>query len=75
MAQASACERAEEWERAGVLAGEAVALYREAGDPYGAATALAEQGWYDMVHGRLDMSEQRSSCAGATVTTDASSSR
>ena len=58
LAQASACERAEEWERAGVLAGEAVALYREAGDPYGAATALAEQGWYDMVHGRLDASEQ-----------------
>ncbi len=29
------------------------------GDPYGAAWALAEQGWYDMVHGRLDESEQR----------------
>jgi predicted ATPase/DNA-binding SARP family transcriptional activator len=58
MSQAGACERAGEWERAGALAAEAVALYREAGDPYGAATALAEQGWYDMVHGRLDTSEQ-----------------
>jgi predicted ATPase/DNA-binding SARP family transcriptional activator len=58
LAQAGACERAEQWERAGRLAGEAVALYREAGDPYGAATALAEQGWYDMVHGRLDASEE-----------------
>jgi predicted ATPase/DNA-binding SARP family transcriptional activator len=58
LAQASACERAEEWERAGALAGEAVELYRAAGDPYGAATALAEQGWYDMVHGRLDASER-----------------
>jgi predicted ATPase/DNA-binding SARP family transcriptional activator len=57
-AQAGASERAEEWERAGVLAGEAVALYRQAGDPYGAATALAEQGWYHMVHGRLDASER-----------------
>ncbi len=58
LAQAGACERAEEWERAGVLAAQARALYREAGDPYGAATALAEQGWYDMVHGRFDASER-----------------
>jgi hypothetical protein len=29
------------------------------GDPYGAAWALAEQGWYDMVHGHLEESEQR----------------
>ena len=58
LAQAGACERAEEWERAGVLAAEARALFREAGDPYGAATALAEQGWYDMVHGRFDASER-----------------
>ena len=41
-----------------MLAAQARALYREAGDPYGAATALAEQGWYDMVHGRFDASEQ-----------------
>jgi predicted ATPase/DNA-binding SARP family transcriptional activator len=55
---AGACERTEEWERAGAIAGEALELYRTAGDPYGAAWALAEQGWYAMVHGRLDESEQ-----------------
>ena len=59
LTQAGACERAEEWEPAGVVLGEAVALYREAGDPYGVASALAEQGWYDLVHGRLDTSERR----------------
>jgi hypothetical protein len=32
-------------------------VYRTAGDPYGAAWALAEQGWYAMVHGRLEESE------------------
>jgi predicted ATPase/DNA-binding SARP family transcriptional activator len=56
---AGACERTEAWERAGALAGEALELYRAAGDPYGAAWALAEQGWYAMVHGRLEESEQR----------------
>jgi tetratricopeptide (TPR) repeat protein len=55
---AGAAERTEDWERAGALAGEALELYRAAGDPYGAAWALAEQGWYAMVHGRLDESEQ-----------------
>jgi predicted ATPase/DNA-binding SARP family transcriptional activator len=59
LTEAGACERAATWERAHVLAGEALALYRAASDPYGAATALAEQGWYDMVHGRLDASEER----------------
>jgi predicted ATPase/DNA-binding SARP family transcriptional activator len=60
MQQAGVCERAgNDWERAGLIAGEALALYREAGDPYGAAGALAEQGWYDMVNGRLDSSERR----------------
>jgi hypothetical protein len=34
-------------------------LYRTAGDPYGAAAALAEQGWYDLVHDRLDAAEDR----------------
>jgi hypothetical protein len=58
LAQAGACERVGSWEQAGVLAGEALVLYREGGDPYGAATALGEQGWYDMVHGRLDAAEQ-----------------
>jgi predicted ATPase/DNA-binding SARP family transcriptional activator len=58
LAQASACERTQEWERAGEIAGEALGLYREEGDPYGAAWALAEQGWYAMVHGRLEESEQ-----------------
>jgi hypothetical protein len=47
------------WERGRALAGEALELFRAAGDPYGAAWALAEQGWYDMVHGRLDDSERR----------------
>ena len=58
LTQAGACERTQEWERAGAIAGEALELYRAAGDPYGAAWALAEQGWYAMVHGRLDESEQ-----------------
>jgi predicted ATPase/DNA-binding SARP family transcriptional activator len=52
-------ERTQAWGRAGALAGEALELYRAVGDPYGAAWALAEQGWYDMVHGRLEESEQR----------------
>jgi predicted ATPase/DNA-binding SARP family transcriptional activator len=56
---AGACERTQAWGRAGALAGEALELYRAMGDPYGAAWALAEQGWYDMVHGRLEESEQR----------------
>jgi predicted ATPase/DNA-binding SARP family transcriptional activator len=59
LTSAGACERTQAWQQAGALAGEAVELYRAAGDPYGAAWALAEQGWYDMVHGRLDESEQR----------------
>ena len=59
LVEAGACERAAAWERADELAGDALVLYREAGDPYGAATALAEQGWYAMVHGRLEESEQR----------------
>jgi tetratricopeptide (TPR) repeat protein len=59
LVEAGACERAADWERADTLAGDALALYRTAGDPYGAATALAEQGWYAMVHGRLEESEQR----------------
>jgi hypothetical protein len=57
--ECGACERAADWERADVLAGAALALYRVAGDPYGAGTALAQQGWYAMVHGRLEESEQR----------------
>jgi tetratricopeptide (TPR) repeat protein len=59
LVQAGACERSQEWELAAELAGEALVLYRAAGDPYGAATALAEQGWYDMVHGRLDSADRR----------------
>ena len=59
LALAGACERAQDWERAGRIADEALALYREAGDPYGVAAALGEQGFYDIVHGRLERSEQR----------------
>ena len=58
LTRAGACERTQEWELASTLAGEAVELYREVGDPYGAAWGLAEQGWYAMVHGRLEESEQ-----------------
>jgi predicted ATPase/DNA-binding SARP family transcriptional activator len=59
LTRAGACERTQEWDLASTLAGEALELYRAAGDPYGAAWALAELGWYDMVHGRLEESEQR----------------
>jgi len=48
---AGACERSSAWHAAGGFAAEALELYRAAGDPYGAAAALAELGWYDMVHG------------------------
>jgi predicted ATPase/DNA-binding SARP family transcriptional activator len=56
--QAGACERTEAWERGRALAAEALELFRTAGDPYGAAWSLAEQGWYAMVHGRLEEAEQ-----------------
>jgi predicted ATPase/DNA-binding SARP family transcriptional activator len=56
--QAGACERTEAWERGRALAAEALELFRAAGDPYGAAWSLAEQGWYAMVHGRLEEAEQ-----------------
>jgi tetratricopeptide (TPR) repeat protein len=56
--QAGACERTEAWERGRALAREALELFRAAGDPYGAAWSLAEQGWYAMVHGGLEEAEQ-----------------
>ena len=59
LTRAGACERTQEWEHASALAGEALELYRAEGDLYGGAWALAEQGWYAMVHGRLEESEQR----------------
>ena len=59
LALAGAYERAEDWERAAEMADEAVACYRRADDPYGVAAALGEQGFYDMVHGRLERSDQR----------------
>ncbi len=59
LASAGAHERAEDWQRAAGLADEALALYREAGDLYGVAGALGEQGFYDIVHGRLERSERR----------------
>ena len=55
---AGACERTQAWERGRSLAAEAVELFRAEGDPYGAAWSLAEQGWYAMVHGRLDEAER-----------------
>ena len=54
---AGACERAVEWDRAAALATEALVLYRELGDPYGAAAALAELGWYDLVNGAGEQAE------------------
>ena len=59
LTQAGTFERALDWERADALASEALQLFREVGDPYGAAWALAELGWYDLVHGRLEEAEQR----------------
>jgi predicted ATPase/DNA-binding SARP family transcriptional activator len=59
LTQAGALERTLDWERADALASEALQLFREVGDPYGAAWALAELGWYDLVHGRLEEAEQR----------------
>jgi predicted ATPase/DNA-binding SARP family transcriptional activator len=56
---AGACERAEAWDRAHALAAEALEHYQDAGDPYGCATALAEIGWYDLVHRRLELAEDR----------------
>ncbi|MBV9943863.1 MAG: hypothetical protein JO262_17175, partial [Solirubrobacterales bacterium] len=56
---AGAWERTGAFERAGGLANEALDLYQDVGDPYGAAWALAELGWYDLVHGRLEESEAR----------------
>ena len=79
LAAAGACERGQDWDGASALADEALALYRQADDPYGVAAALAEQGFYDIVHGRLERSEQRlgeaSSCAGSSATTAGWSSR
>ncbi len=59
LALAGARERAREWDGAARLADEALTLYRAARDDYGVAAALAEQGFYDMVHGRLERSEHR----------------
>src|SRR5262249_11385282 len=56
---AGARERAKDWDRAEALAAEAFELYRAAGNPYGSATALAELGWYDVVHGRTEVAEDR----------------
>ncbi len=56
---AGACERVQDWQRAAGLADEALALYREAGDPTASPRRSGEQGFYDMVHGRLERSEQR----------------
>ena len=59
LACAGACERMQEWERAAGLADAALRFYRMAGDLYGVAAAQGEQGFYDMVQGRLERSEQR----------------
>jgi predicted ATPase/DNA-binding SARP family transcriptional activator len=56
---AGACERVEAWGRTEALAAEALELYRSADDAYGVATALAELGWYDLVHQRTELAEDR----------------
>jgi predicted ATPase/DNA-binding SARP family transcriptional activator len=58
LTEAGARERDLDFESAGRFAMEALELYRQAGDPYGAAWALAEQGWHDLCHGRLDEAEE-----------------
>ena len=55
---AGVCERASDWAGAVALATDALAIYRELGDPYGAATALAELGWYDMVTASAEHAEE-----------------
>ena len=55
---AGVCERASDWAGAVGLATDALAIYRELGDPYGAATALAELGWYDMVTASGERAEE-----------------
>ena len=55
---AGVCERASDWDGAVALATDALEIYRELGDPYGAATALAELGWYDMVTGPGEHAEE-----------------
>ncbi|MDA0182203.1 hypothetical protein OJ997_17995 [Solirubrobacter phytolaccae] len=58
-ALASAYERVRDWDRVERLSAEALIPYRAAGDPYGAAAALAELGWFDLVHGRIELAEER----------------
>ena len=57
LTMAGTCERASAWDRAARLATEALELYRELGDPYGVATALAELGWYDLIRGTGERAE------------------
>ena len=55
---AGVCERDSDWDGAVALATDALEIYRELGDPYGAATALAELGWYDMVTASAEHAEE-----------------
>jgi tetratricopeptide (TPR) repeat protein len=54
---AGVCERDSDWDGAVALATDALEIYRDLGDPYGAATALAELGWYDMVTASAEHAE------------------
>ena len=58
LVEAGACERAADWERADTLAGDALALYRRQAT-FTAPPPRSPRGWYAMVHGRLEESEQR----------------
>ena len=55
---AGVCERDSDWDGAVALATDALEIYRDLGDPYGAATALAELGWYDMVTASAEHAEE-----------------
>jgi predicted ATPase len=55
---AGVSERGSDWAGAVATATEALDIYRDLGDPYGAATALAELGWYDMVTARAEHAEE-----------------
>ena len=56
--QAGVCERLSDWDGAVALATQALEAYRALGDPYGAASALAELGWYDLAHGGAARAEE-----------------
>ena len=57
LTQAGACRRTQDWEHAGAIAARRSSLPR-GGRPVRRRVGAAEQGWYAMVHGRLEESEE-----------------